>query len=77
VFGSLGRDTPDSRANFAPAGTVLPCRLGGPVTETVGRSPQKVSEVKGGKRSSGLVWHACSRLTQAAFNQVVGEHLGI
>jgi hypothetical protein len=74
---TLGRDPPDRRPDFAPAGAVLAGCFGGAVTETVGRSAEEVSEAKGGKRAVGLVRHTGDCLSQTAFNQVVGECLRV
>ena len=77
VLGSLRRDAADGRADFTPAGAVLPGRLGRSVTEPIRRSPKQVSEAKGSQRPVGLGRHARNCFPQTALHQVVRECLRI
>jgi hypothetical protein len=77
VLGSLGGDPAHGRANFTPAGTVLPGRLGGSVTKAIRRSSEEVSEAKNGERPIGFARHAGNCLPQPALDQIVGECLRI
>ncbi len=69
----LRRDAADGRADFTPAGAVLPGRLGRPVTEPIRRSPKQVGEAKGSQRPVGLGRHAGNCFPQTALHQVVRE----
>jgi hypothetical protein len=77
MFGSLRGDATDGRTNFTPAGTVLSGSLRRSVTKTIRRSPEEVSEAKGGQRPVGFVRHAGNCLPQPALDQVVRECFGI
>jgi hypothetical protein len=77
VFGSLGGDPAHGRTNFTPAGPVLSGRLGGSVAKAIRRSPEEVSEAKGGQGPVGFVRHARNCLPQPACDQVVRECFGI